>query len=81
MHKVIPYYIRSDALVIFQMSYGTWVDNHHAPGCAAFCDNEILKEEDGILTVLKSFYPNDGKHFMYVHRKDISVDTYINKTV
>jgi len=50
-----------------------WTDVYEgSENVTHFGEDEIVAEDaDGLLKVLKGFYPQDGKHFMFVNRKDL----------
>lgn len=71
--KIQCYSIRKNAITIYQNFDIIWTDIHNFPESSMiFCEDEIIEEtHDGILTILKDFYPKDGRHFFYVNRKDL----------
>lgn len=66
------YGIKTGSVIIFEKPDGVTVERStFSPVTVIFDYDEIVDENDGILKIVKKFYPQDGKHFFYVHRKDI----------
>jgi hypothetical protein len=67
------YGVRKGAITAYSNWEMIWTDVWNgSENDTCFGEKEIIAEDvDGLLKVLKCFYPNDRKHFMFVNRKDL----------